>query len=159
MHRHGPAQNGTLLVDTSVFVNVVTPYLTVRLTLSPSEMSISWPRTILGLIPVGREEVRLHPKSVRSIRLAPVVFWRRLALVPVLVALPVATKAPLPFAVVCLILAMVFLVLGVVAGIEVRHPAGRSTIAVCWLQRDISRRFIADVRGAMAEAQIEGSDD
>ena len=110
MRRNGPAQDGTLLVDTSVLVNVVTPYLTVRLTLSPSEMLISWPRTILGLIPVGREELRLHPESVRSIRLTPLVFWARLAIVPVLVVLPVVTGAPLPVAVVCLFLAIVFLI-------------------------------------------------
>ncbi len=147
--RDQPDDRAPPLADVTVMVNAVTAYEKVHLTLSPVELSADWPGTLLGVIPISREQLYVDLNDIRTIQLVPVVFPSRLVLVPLFAFLPVIAGLPLAMGVVSITIAVLFLLLGVVSAIDVRHPDGVTRIPVCWLQRNAVREFIASVRVAM----------
>jgi hypothetical protein len=145
----------SLPVDESVMVNVATPYQHVSFSLSESGLSIEWPRSILGVIPVRIDHLDLDLPDVSSIRLTHTVIPTRLAVAIGFLSLLLIVDLPPFAAALTLILGIWFLLLSVVGAVEVIHTRGRSLIPVCLLQRRSVEEFVSQV---WATAGLERSE-
>lgn len=128
-----------------VMVNVVTPYQTVDFSLTADDLSIEWPRSFLGVVPIGRARLEIPLSELLSMRLIHTVAPTRLIVVVLLASLLVVFDHPRWLSAIIMILGIWFLLLAVIGATEVIHTGGRSVVPVCLLQSRTARDFIDEV--------------
>jgi len=135
------------LAETRVLANSVTPYLRVHLLLTGTTLAAHWRATLLGVLPLRRRRLVVPLDPGPALRIRAAVFPDRLAAAVALVTL--LYFAPLPIWATALAGtgALLFLLLGLVDALQVRHPAGSALIPICWWQRRRVEAFIAALPG------------
>ena len=141
-----PSDSGTqVLAKESVMVNAVTPYQWVHFTLTPAAVSIEWPVSILGAIPIRQTRLDVPLAELLRFRMTHAIIPRRAAFVVLLATLLVILDLPRYLFGVALMLVIWLLLLTVVGVVEVHHTRGRSIIPVCLLQRRATEDFVDQV--------------
>ena len=102
-----------------VWVNVVTAYEKVRFELTCSRLEVSWPVTVLGVVPTRRAALSVALEDLRSVRLRMVAFPSRLIVVCVMVSLAVFVHLPVVVSAGCFVAAIFFFLLSIVAAVEI----------------------------------------
>lgn len=136
---------GSALTEESVMVNVATPYLRVGFALTGTDLRVSWPETILGLIPVRLSRLAVPLTDLTSIRFRHKVIPTRLAIVILLVSLVVIFDLPRFAIALGVVLAVWLLLVSIVGVVEVADSRGQWTIPVCLLQKRAVIEFIRRV--------------
>ncbi len=133
-----------LVAEARVITNVVTAYMKVRFTLTTQRLSIAWPATVLGVVPVRRQELDVPLGAVADVRMAAAFFPARLAVALAVVALLFSSDLPALGVGLLGLLATLFVLLSYVATVRVVLADGtRRVVPVCWLRRHRVRSFVA----------------
>lgn len=136
---------GAMLAEESVLVNVVTPYQAVHFSLTPDAVRIDWPQSILGIVPVGRVGLDVPLDDLERFRLTHTLILSRLLVFAAVASIPFLIDLPRWGIGIIVILAAWLLLVSVVGAVEVRHAGERTVIPVCLLQSKAVRDFIDQV--------------
>lgn len=125
--RHGSdaaaSTTGPAAPTVTIPTNSVTPYLRSRFTVLDGCLLVSEPRTLLGLVPIGRRSWTADLADVRDLRTAWALRPERLAALVALVLL--ARSGPRPLAAVLVALALWLVPLSLIAVLRVEPVHGR----------------------------------
>jgi hypothetical protein len=136
---------GQTVARTTVMVNVVTAYERVHFTLDREHLTVQWPVTLLGVVPVGIRHYVTPLSAITGMRLVRVLLPSRLLVAGLGGLLLVALDLPGWLAGLVAAVSLGFVLLGVVAAVRIEAESGSETIPVCYLQRRRVAEFIARV--------------
>lgn len=153
----GQSRSGRV-AEARVITNVVTAYMKVRFTLTTQRLSIAWPATVLGVVPVRRRELDVPLGAVAAIRMSAAFFPARLAVALAAVALLFMGNLPALGVGLLGLLATVFVLLSYVATVQVALSDGtRRVVPVCWLQRHRVTSFVAAAQRLVRDGTPRGA--
>lgn len=122
-------------MDSVLLSNSVTPYMRVRIQLTPERLRVDAPRTLLGVAPVGRRLLEFAPSEIARIRVAWALYPFRLLAALSLVAVVVAFTPSLAASIPMLLVVPWLLLLSLVKVIRI-HPkqGGAVRVPICFFQ-------------------------
>jgi hypothetical protein len=113
--------------------NSVTPYLRTRIELTDVALRATGPRTLLGIVPVGRRELEVALADLLDVRVTMTLRWERLLLAVALLAGAVLASGVLRL--LPLALALWLLPLSYVAALRIESRQARHDVPICLFYR------------------------
>jgi hypothetical protein len=137
----------------------VTWFLRSTLIVDDTRLTVTTPRTVLGLIPVGVEHWAVYTRFLAGIRIGAKLHPDRLAAAVVLALLAGFAEVATAATVLLVVGTVVMLLLSFVAVLRVEGRDGTvRTVPICLIHIPRATRFAADVETRRREAQATGGD-